>query len=143
MLTSGALSIEFHIILVIVVMTIQVFYISIIFYKLILMFMIYVSFINIALFLFTFFMPAYSKKKKDTGKNSMYPRVLSLYKTMISICALLYDPNGVHVINPIGPTVSVCCNNRIRNRHAHLFIYLVISRQSVLLHFQYISHIHE
>ena len=34
MLTSGALSIKFHIILVIELMTIQVFYISIIFYKL-------------------------------------------------------------------------------------------------------------
>ena len=38
-------------------------------------------------------------KKKDTGKNYMYPRVLSLYKTVISICVLLYDPNKVHVIN--------------------------------------------
>ena len=45
MLTSYALSIEFHIILVIVLMIIQVFYISIIFYKLLPMFMIHVSFI--------------------------------------------------------------------------------------------------
>ena len=59
MLTSYALSIEFDIILVIVLMTIQVFYISIIFYKLLPMFMIHVSFLNIVLSLFTCFMPAY------------------------------------------------------------------------------------
>ena len=92
------LSIKFHIILVIVLMTIQVFYISIIFDKLLPMFMIHVSFINIAFSLFTCFMSAYSKKM-DTRKNCMYPRVLSLYETVISICALLCDPNGVHVIN--------------------------------------------
>ena len=63
------------------------------------MFMIHVLFINITLSLFTCFMLAYSKEV-DKGKNCMYPRVLSLYETMISICALLYDPNGVHVINP-------------------------------------------
>ena len=73
MLTSCALSIKFHIILIIVLMTIQVFYISIIFYKLLPMFMIHVSFINIALSLFTCFMPAYSKEV-DTGKNYVYPR---------------------------------------------------------------------
>ena len=99
MLTSYALSIEFHIILVIVLMTIQVFYISIIFYKLLPMFMIHISFTNNALSLFTCFMPAYSKKM-DMGKNCMYSRVLSLYKIVISICALLYDPKWVHVINP-------------------------------------------
>ena len=43
-------------------MTIQVFYISIIFYKLLPMFMIHVSFINIPLSLFTCFTPAYSKE---------------------------------------------------------------------------------
>ena len=93
MLTSCTLSIKFYIILVIVLMTIQVFYISIIFYKLLSIFMIHV------LSLFTCFMPAYSKKM-DTEKNCMYQRILSLYETMISICALLYDPNKVHVINP-------------------------------------------
>ena len=101
MLTSYALSIKFHIILVIVLMTIKVFYISIIFYKLLPMFMIHVSFLNITFYLFTCFIPAYSKKKKkDTVKNCMYLRVLSLYETVISICALMYDPNEVHVINP-------------------------------------------
>ena len=59
MLTSCALSIEFHIILVIVLMTIQVFYISIIFYKLLPMFMIQISFTNIALSLFTCFIYQY------------------------------------------------------------------------------------
>ena len=39
--------------------------ISIIFYKLLPMFMIHVSFINIVLSLFTCFMPAYSKEKKQ------------------------------------------------------------------------------
>ena len=63
------------------------------------MFMIHVLFINITLSLFTCFMPAYSKEV-DKGKNCMYPRVLSLYEIVISIHALLYDPNGVHVINP-------------------------------------------
>ena len=59
MLTSCDLSTKFHIILVIVLMTIQVFYISIIFLKLLPMFMIHVSFINIALPLFTCFMYQY------------------------------------------------------------------------------------
>ena len=59
MLTSCVLSIEFHIILVIILMTINLFYISIIFYKLLRMFMIHVSFINIALSLFTCFIYQY------------------------------------------------------------------------------------
>ena len=89
MLTSCALSIEFHIILVIVLMTIHVFYISIIYYKLLLMFMIYVSFIHISSSLFTYVMSAFSKEV-DTRKDCMYPRVLSLYATVISICIVLY-----------------------------------------------------
>ena len=72
MLTSSALSIKFHIILVIVLMTIQVFYISIILYKLLPMFMIHVLFINMALPLFTCFMPAYSKKN-GYGKELYIP----------------------------------------------------------------------
>ena len=62
MLTFCTLSIKFHIIFDIVLMTIKVFYISIIFYKLLPMFMIHVLFINIVLSLFTCFMSAYSKK---------------------------------------------------------------------------------
>ena len=85
MLTSCALSIEFHIILVIVVMTIHVFYISLIYYKLLPLFMIHVSFIHISSSFFTCVMLAFSKEV-DTGKGCMYPRVLSLYGTMISIC---------------------------------------------------------
>ena len=142
MLTSCALSIEFHIILVIVLMTIHVFYISIIYYKLLPMFMIHVSYIHISSFLFTCVMPAFSKEV-DMGKDCMYPRVLSLYAIVIFICTVLYDPNEVVVMTQTEPTISVCCNNCIPNRHAHLSIYLVISRQSVLLRFQYISHIHE
>ena len=142
MLTSGALSIKFHIILVIILMTIQVFYISIIFYKVLPMFIIHILFINIALSLFTCFMHAYSKEV-DTGNDCMYPRVLSLYAIVISICIVLYDPNGVAVMTQTGPTISVCYSKCIPNRHVHLSIYLVISRQSILLRFQYISHIHE
>ena len=134
MLTSCALSIKFHIILVIVLMTIKIFYTSIIFYKLLPMFMIHVLFINIILSLFTCFMPAYSKEV-DTGKNCMYLRVISLYETVISIRVLLYDPNGSMSSTQIGPTIFVCCSNCIPNMHAHLSFYLVISRQSVLLCF--------
>ena len=96
-LTSCALSIEFHIILVIVLMTIHVFYIYIIYYKLLPMFMIHVSFIHISSSLITCDMPAFSKEV-DIGNDCMYPRVLSLYVTVISICTVLYDPNGVAVI---------------------------------------------
>ena len=110
MLTSCALSIEFHIILVIVLMTIHVFYISIIYYKLLPMFMIHVSFIHISSSLFTCVMLAFSKEV-DIGKECMYPRVLSLYATVISICTILYDPNGVVIMTQTGLTISVCCNN--------------------------------
>ena len=106
MLTSCALSIEFHIILVIVLMTIHVFYISILYCKLLPMFMIHVSFIFISSSLFTCVMPAFSKEV-DTGKDCMYSRVLSLYETVISICTVLYDPNGVAVMTQTGPTISV------------------------------------
>ena len=97
MLTSCALFIEFHIILVIVLMTFHVFYIFIIYYKLLPMFMIHVSVIHISLSLFTCVMLAFSKEV-DTGKDYMYPRVLLLYVTVISICTVLYDPNGVLVM---------------------------------------------
>ena len=90
MLTSYALSIEFHIILVIVLMTIHVFYISIIYYKLLLMFMIHVSYIHISSsFFFTCVMLAFSKEV-DTGNDYMYLRVLSLYAIVIFICIVLY-----------------------------------------------------
>ena len=72
MLTFCVLSIKFHIIFVTVLITIQVFYISIIFYKLLPMFMIHVLFINIALSLFTCFMSAYSKKN-GYGKELYVP----------------------------------------------------------------------
>ena len=68
MLISCALSIEFHIILVIVLMTINVFYISIIYYILLPIFMVHVSFINISSSLFTCAMPVFSKEV-DTGKD--------------------------------------------------------------------------
>ena len=97
MLTSSTLSIKVHIILVIVLMTIQVFYISIIFYKLLPIFVIHILLINIALSLFTCFILTYSNEV-DTGKDCMYPRVLSLYATVISICIELYDPNEVAVM---------------------------------------------
>ena len=77
------------------------------------MFVIHVSFINITLSLFTFlfinivlslftcFMSVYFKEV-DLGKNCVYPRVLSLYETVISIYALLYDPNGATVMTQTG-----------------------------------------
>ena len=109
-------------------------YIFIIYYKLLLMFMIHVSFIHISSSLFTCVMPAFSKEV-DMGKDCMYPRVLSLYATVISICIVLYDPNRVAVITQTGPTISVYYSNCIPNRHAHLSIYLVINKQLVLLCF--------
>ena len=52
-------------------------------------------------YLFIFFficvMPAFSKEI-GTGKDCMYPRVLSLYVTVISICTVLYDLNGITVV---------------------------------------------
>ena len=97
MLISCALFIAFHIILVIFLMTIHVFYISIIYYKLLPMFMIHVSFIHISPSLFICVMPAFSKEV-DMENDCIYLRVLSLYVTMISICTVLYDPNGVAVM---------------------------------------------
>ena len=82
-------------------------------------------------------------QRSGYGKDCMNPRVLSLYMIVISICTVLYDPNEVVVMTQTGLTISVCYNNYIPNRNVHLSIYLVISRQSVLLCFQYISHIHE
>ena len=87
----------------------------------------HVSIINIVLSLFKCFMPAYSKEV-ETGKNCVYPRVLSLYETVIPIFVLLYDPNGAAVMTQIGsmsstqtgPTIFVCCSNYIPNRHARL-----------------------
>ena len=107
--------------------------------------------LSISLYLFvTCFMLAYSKEV-DTGNNCVFSRVLSSYEIVISICALLYDLNGAAVktqmrsmsSNKTRSIISVCCNNYILNRHAHLSIYLVISKRSVLLRFQYISHLHE
>ena len=71
MLASCALSIEFHIILVIVLMTIHAFYISIIYYKLLPVFMIRVSFIHISSSFFTRVMLTFFKEV-DTGKDCMY-----------------------------------------------------------------------
>ena len=71
MLASCALFIDFHLILVIVLMTIHVFYISIIYYKLLSMFMIHVSFIHISSSIFTCVMSLFSKEV-DMGKNCMY-----------------------------------------------------------------------
>ena len=61
------------------------------------MFMIHVSFIHISSSLFTRVMPAFSEEV-DTRKDCMYSRVLSLHAKVISICTVLYDPNGVSVM---------------------------------------------
>ena len=54
------------------------------------------SFIIFKSFSYTFhfllcFMPAYTLEV-DTGKNSMYPKVLSLYETVTSICMTQTGP---------------------------------------------------
>ena len=73
------------------------------------------------------FMPA-NTLEVDTGENCMYPKVLSLYETVICICMYpkvlsLYetvifvlpkrghynDPNGIYVIDPNGASISVNC----------------------------------
>ena len=82
-------------------MTIHVFYISIIYYKLLPMFMIHVSFIHISSSLFTCVMLAFIKEV-DMGNDYMYPRVLSLYTIVIYICIVLYDPNGIAVMTQTG-----------------------------------------
>ena len=79
---------QIHIILVIVLMTIQVFYISIILYKLLLMFMIHVLFINIALSLFTCFMLAYSKKN-GYGKELYVPEGTIIVQGYFYLCFIV------------------------------------------------------
>ena len=83
---------------------------------------------------FTCVMPAFFKEV-DIGKDCIYPMTLSLYATVISIYTVLYDPNEVAVMTQKGPTISICYSNCIHNRHVHLSIYLVISKQLVLLRF--------
>ena len=73
-------------------------------------------------FISSYVMPAYSKEV-DMGKKCMYPRVLSLYETVISIYIVLYDPNGAAVITQTGPIISICCSICIPNRHVYLSIY--------------------
>ena len=51
--------------------------------------------------LFTYVMLAFSKEV-DTKNDCVYPRVLSLYATMISICTVLYNPIGVAVMTQKG-----------------------------------------
>ena len=101
-------------------------------------------------FISSYVMSTYSKEM-DTEKNCMYPRVLSLYETVISVYTIMYDPNWAVVMTQMGPIISVCCSICIPNRHAYLSIYPEnISRQSGLLSFfirardirLFISHIH-
>ena len=93
----------------------------------------------------------------DTGNKCMYPKVLSLYETMISICiypkvsslcetvtyAMYYvtqtgpynDLNGIYVIDPNGASISV--NYMLQQlcpyRHAYLSLYQVLRRQSMCI----------
>ena len=93
----------------------------------------------------------------DKENNCMYPKVLSLYETVISICiypkvsslyetvtdAMYYvtqmrpynDPNGIYVIDPNGASISVNCmlQQLYPYRHAYLSIYQVLSRQSMCI----------
>ena len=52
-------------------------------------------------FISSYVMSVYSKEV-DTRKNCMYPRVLSLYETVISIYTVLYDPNMALVMTKRG-----------------------------------------
>ena len=71
----------------------------------------------------------------------MYQKVLSLYETVISICmtqtGLYNDPNRIYVIDPNGALISTnyMVEQLYSYRHAYLFDYPFISRQSVLLCF--------
>ena len=85
-------------------------------------------------FSFSFILMPANTLKADTRNNCMYPKVLSLYETVICICMYskvlsLYetvisvwpkrgcysDPNGIYVIDPneVSISVSVCCSNCI------------------------------
>ena len=66
------------------------------------MFMIHVSFIHISSFFFTCVILVFSKEV-DTENDCMYSKVLSLYATVISICTVLYNPNGIMVMTQTGP----------------------------------------
>ena len=95
-------------------------------------------------FISSYVISAYSKEV-NTGKNCMYPKVLSLYETVIYklYCIVLpkrghcNDPNRIHVIDPNGATLSVNCilQHCYPYRHAYLSNNPIISRQSVLLCF--------
>ena len=93
----------------------------------------------------------------DTRNNCMYPKVLSLFETVISICiyskvsslyeAVTYvmyyvtqtgpynDPNGIYVIDPNGVSISVNCmlQQLYPYRHAYLSLFQVLSRQSICI----------
>ena len=118
-------------------------------------YILYISFANTCHFLLGFM--SANTLEADTGNNCMYPKVLSLYETMISICiypkvsslyetvtyAMYYvtqtrpynDPNGIYVIDPNGASISVNCmlQQLCPYRHAYLSLYQVISRQSMCI----------
>ena len=108
------------------------------------------------------------------GNNCMYPKVLSLYETVISIylypkVSSLYETVTYAMCYPYPKVLSLCFQGHLIQtgsmsstqtgprylsmymlqqlylpyRHAYLSLYQVPSRQSVLLHFLYISHKHE
>ena len=102
-------------------------------------------------FSFSFiFMPAITLEV-DSGNNWVYPKVLSLYETVISVyCG---DPFRATVIQT-GSMSSTQTRPRYLSmyllqqlylpyRHTYLSLYQVLSKQSALLCFLYISHKHE
>ena len=118
-------------------------------------------------FSFSFiFMPA-NTLEVDSGNNWVYPEVLSLYGTVISVYLYpnvlsLYETMiSVYCCDPFGATViqtGSMSSTQTRPRylsmyllqqlylpykHAYLSLYQVLSKQSALLHFLYISQIHE
>ena len=118
-------------------------------------------------FSFSFiFMPA-NTLEADSGNNWVYPKVLSLYETVISVYVYpkvlsLYetvisvycgDPFGATVIQTgsmsstqMGPrylSMYLLQQLYLPYRHAYLSLYQVLSKQSALLRFLYISHKHK
>ena len=119
------------------------------------LYIIYISFAYTCHFILGFL--STNTLEADTINNCIYPKVLSLFETVISICiypkvsslyetvtyAMYYvtqtgpynDPNGIYVIDPNGASISVNCmlQQLCPYRHAYLSLYQVLSRQSMCI----------
>ena len=118
-------------------------------------YILYISFAYTCHFLLGFM--SANTLEADTRNNCMYPKVLSLYETVISICiypkvsslyetvtyAMYYvtqtgpynDPNGIYIIDPNGASIYVNCmlQQLCPYRHAYLSLYQVLGRQSMCI----------